>query len=72
MTPKTFDQRFIVKRPGLFPRLARDIDMMWYLAGMAWKNLTIGAKVRRRYRACQARGEPYWIDDMPGRGGGRK
>jgi hypothetical protein len=64
---QSFEERFSVSRPGLGPRLARDAKLMWFLAGMVWRNLTLGAKVRRRYRACMAKGEPYFVDEnMPG------
>jgi hypothetical protein len=60
---KSFEERFCVTRPGLAPRLARDAKLLWFLAGMAWRNLTLGGRVRRRYRACLARGEPYFVDE---------
>ena len=61
--PGSFDARFHETRPGLHRRIARDVRLMWFLAGMAWKNLAIGSKVRKRYRAARAAGEPYWLDE---------
>ncbi len=76
---KSFEERFSVTVPGLRPRLARDARVLWFLAGMAWRNLTIGAKVRRRYRAAMAKGERIYVDEalaamMPPTkpGGGRR
>ena len=60
---KSFEERFCVTAPGLWPRLSRDARLLWFLAGMAWRNLTMGARVRRRYRASMARGEPFFVDD---------
>ncbi|MCW5772233.1 MAG: hypothetical protein KIT16_11400 [Rhodospirillaceae bacterium] len=59
----SFEERFCVKRPGLLPRLGRDVRLAWFLAGMVWKNFLIGGRVRRRYRACMAKGEPYYVDE---------
>ncbi len=60
---KSFEERFCAISPGLGPRLVRDLRLLWFLAGMAWRNLTMGARVRRRYRALMARGEPYFVDE---------
>ncbi len=60
---KSFEQRFCATAPGLWPRLSRDVRLLWFLAGMAWRNLTIGGKVRRRYRALMAEGKPYFVDE---------
>lgn len=58
----TFEERFHLKRGGLHRRLWRDLRCAWFLAGMAWKNATIGRRVRRRYLAAKAAGEPFWLD----------
>jgi len=60
---KSFEERFCVTAPGLWPRLTRDARLLWFLAGMAWRNLTMGARVRRRYGAAMAKGEPYFVDE---------
>jgi hypothetical protein len=60
---KSFEDRFCETRPGLWPRLARDVRLLWFLAGMAWRNLTMGGRVRRRYRAAMAKGDPLFVDD---------
>ena len=60
---KSFEERFCVTAPGLGPRLARDARLLWFLLGMVWRNLTLGRRVRRRYRACMAKGEPYFVDE---------
>jgi hypothetical protein len=62
---KSFEERFCVTRPGRGARLARDARLLWYLVGMAWRNLTLGAKVRRRYRMAMAKGEPLFVDVPP-------
>ena len=49
--------------PGVWPRLSRDARLLWFLAAMAWRNLTLGRRVRRRYRACMAASEPFYVDD---------
>lgn len=76
---KSFEERFCVTRPGLLPRIGRDTRLLWFLAGMAWRNLTVGGKVRRRYRACVAKRQRYFVDEampamMPGpkQDGGRQ
>lgn len=64
---KSFEERFCVTKPGWAPRLGRDLRLLWFLAGMAWRNLTMGRRVRRRYRDCMATGQPYFVDDpIPG------
>lgn len=60
---KSFEERFCVTKPGIWPRLSRDARLLWFLLGMAWRNLTLGGRVRRRYRACMAAGEPFYVDD---------
>jgi hypothetical protein len=32
------------------------------MAGMLWFYSTEGARLRRAYRDCEARGETYWVD----------
>lgn len=66
MTGPTFEERFHEMRPGLHWRLWRDVRCAVYLAAFFWRYLTFGGKVRRKYRACKAAGEPYWLDTPGG------
>ena len=70
MSSKTFDELYHVTRRGLWPRLRRDVRLAAHLAGIAWKNATIGRRVRRDYLARRARGEPYWLDEPSSGSGG--
>ncbi len=65
MQPKSFDERFHVLIPGWQRRLARDAKLLWFLSGMVWRNITVGAKVRRLYRVRKGAGEPFWLEDSP-------
>ncbi len=65
MQPKSFDERFHVLVPGRHRRLVRDAKLLGFLAGMVWRNLTLGAKVRRLYRARKIEGRPFWLEDSP-------
>ena len=59
----SYDDRFHLKKPGVFRALWRDARLLWFLGTMAWRNLTVGRRVRRRYRACRAAGQPFYMDD---------
>jgi hypothetical protein len=56
MTVRTLDSG------ALSSRLRRDLDLLGRLAGMLLSYWTAGARLRRAYRACQARGETFWVD----------
>ena len=60
---KTFEEMFHETRPGLGPRLSRDLRCLVFLGKMVLMNLTLGRKVRRKYLACKAAGEPFWLDE---------
>lgn len=62
MDTRSFDERFHLTRPGRLRALRRDLRLLLMLAGIAWKNVTVGRRIRRRYLACKARGEPFWLD----------
>ena len=59
---KSFEERFHELRPGLHWRLWRDIRCLGFLAGMVWRNLTLGRRVRARYLDCKVAGKPFWLD----------
>lgn len=40
----------------------RDLALLRRMAGMLYHYFTEGARLRREYRRCQARGEVYWVD----------
>ena len=62
-TGKTFDEAFHETRPGLYWQLRRDVRCLLFLGKLVLMNLTIGRKVRRKYLACRAAGEPFWLDE---------
>jgi len=43
-------------------RLARDLALLWRIAGMLVQYLVGGARIRREYRRREAKGEMYWVD----------
>jgi hypothetical protein len=60
---KSFEERFCVTQPGPWPRASRNVRLFWFLAGMVWRNLTLGGRVRRRYRAAMAEGKHIYVDE---------
>ena len=46
-------------------RFRRDLALLGRLAGMAVYYWTRGARLRKVYRDCEARGEVLWVDDDP-------
>lgn len=42
--------------------LRRDLDLLRRMAGMLFRYWTAGARLRREYRRCEARGEVFWVD----------
>ncbi len=66
MDTRSFDERFHLTRPGILRALWRDLRSLAMLGGIAWKNATIGRRIRRRYLECKAQGEPFWIDEPRG------
>jgi hypothetical protein len=40
----------------------RDLRCAIFLGAFFLRYLTFGGKIRRRYRACEAAGEPFWLD----------
>ena len=62
MAERTFEERFHELRPGLHWRLLRDARCAAFLAAFIWRYATLGARVRRTYRAKRAAGEPFWLD----------
>jgi hypothetical protein len=60
---RSFEERFCVSEPGMLRRVSRDVRLFWFLAGMMWRNLTLGGRVRRRYRAAMVKREPIYVDE---------
>ena len=59
----TFEARFHEMRPGLLWRLWRDLRCAGFLAAFAWRNATLGGRVRNEYLRRKAAGEPFWHGD---------
>ena len=45
------------------PRLKRDLGLLWRLLGMGVQYFSVGARIRKDYRAKEAAGETYWVDE---------
>ena len=58
----TFEERFHETRPGPLLRLWRDLRCAAFIVAFAWRNATLGRRVRREYRRKKAAGEPFWLD----------
>ena len=41
----------------------RDLKLMVQMARMLFGYLVVGGRLRRRYRAMEARGETFWVDE---------
>ncbi len=65
----SFEERFYLGQASPWRRLRRDLRLAAYLLGTAWWWLVVGARVRRRYRAAQRRGEVFRLETLE-RGGG--
>ncbi len=65
----SFEQRFYLGQASPWRRLRRDLRLAAHLLGSAWWWLVVGARVRRRYRAAQRRGEVFRLETLE-RGGG--
>ena len=44
--------------------LWRDFELLRRMAGMLFLYWTAGARLRRAYRRCAARGETLWVDAL--------
>ena len=44
--------------------LRRDLALLLRIARMVYAFATAGARLRRAYRRCQARGEVLWVDAL--------
>ena len=65
----SFEERFYLGQASAWSRLRRDLRLAAYLLGSAWWWLVVGARVRRRYRAAERRGEVFRLETLE-RGGG--
>jgi len=41
----------------------RDLALLVRIGGMLVGYLVVGGRLRRRYRALEARGETFWVDE---------
>jgi hypothetical protein len=41
----------------------RDLKLLFQMAGMLFGYFWVGGRLRRRYRALEARGETFWVDE---------
>ena len=58
---RTIDEQFI-KSTSFWQKLGSDIRLLWRIGQMLFAYLVIGHRIRRAYRAKEARGEVYWVD----------
>ena len=58
---RTLDGNFS-KKTSLWSRLLRDVRLLARLGKQALGYAVTGGRVRRKYRAKQARGEVFWLD----------
>ena len=59
---RTLDEQ-AASRDSVLRRLRRDLGLLWRLLGMGVQYFTAGARIRRNYRAKEAAGEIYWVDE---------
>lgn len=46
-------------------KLRSDAALLLQFAGMTFYYFTEGRRLRKTYRACEARGETFWVDEDP-------
>jgi hypothetical protein len=44
--------------------LRRDLALLWGMTRMLLQYWTAGARLRREYRRCEAKGEVFWVDAL--------
>ena len=59
---RTLDEQ-AASRDSILLRWRRDLGLLWRILGMILQYLTAGARIRRDYRAREAAGEIYWVDE---------
>ena len=59
---RTLDEQ-AASRDSVLRRLRRDLSLLWRILGMGLQYFTTGARIRRDYRAKEAAGETYWVDE---------
>jgi hypothetical protein len=59
---RTIDQRF-TRDTSFWQRLGRDVRLLWRMAQMLYAYLIIGRRIRQSYRAKEARGDVFWVDE---------
>jgi hypothetical protein len=59
---RTVDKQFTTKA-SLWERLGRDGRLLLRMARMLKVYIFVGGRIRRAYRAKEAGGEIYWVDE---------
>lgn len=59
---RTLDEQ-AAARGSILLRSQRDLGLLWRILGMIVLYFTAGARIRRAYRAREAAGEIYWVDE---------
>ncbi|HEX9922190.1 MAG TPA: hypothetical protein VGD99_05975 [Anaerolineae bacterium] len=59
---RTIHQRF-TRDTSFWQRLGRDVRLLWCMAQMLYAYLIIGRRIRQTYRAKEARGDVFWVDE---------
>ncbi len=59
---RTLDEQS-TERDSVVRRLQRDLKLLWRIQGMLLHYFTTGARTRRAYRAKEAAGEVFWVDE---------
>lgn len=60
----TFDETHALHERSLLARWRRDLRVMGQLARMLWVWFRVARKIRAAYRAKEAKGEIYWLDEI--------
>ncbi len=53
----------LVKGTSFWAQLWRDVRLLWRIAQMLYAYLVRGHRTRQAYRAKEARGEVFWVDE---------
>ncbi|MEM7345725.1 MAG: hypothetical protein AAF485_15890 [Chloroflexota bacterium] len=53
----------LLKQSSWLGRLQRDIKLLWRIGQMLFAYLVVGRQIRQAYRAKEAQGDIYWVDE---------
>ena len=59
---RTIDDQ-IARRDSLWGAVQRDLRLLLRIQRMLFQYFTAGARTRKAYRAKEAAGETYWVDE---------